>query len=160
LEPVICGVGDAFNIDVVVRVTAGFPAFVVLVNSASFDVDADTAPLLTGHIPTTDALGGAGDGDPDAVLYRVSLTLSAFPRPGFYDWQVVTVAPSGEPSVVTYARSDSSRLGSRLGGKTLPIMPEDRLGKVCQGRFIVHPSQVLHTHLHEVVVDLQVDLGM
>ncbi len=98
----MCVVGSPFVIDVVVRATTSFPAFVVLVNAPTFDRSnpRDCAPLRTAHVPHTEVLGSAADGDPDALLYHVKLTLAAFPRTGFYDWQVCSAVCSACTNVL------------------------------------------------------------
>ena len=160
LEPIVCRVGDPFALDVTVRVTSQLPQFLVLFNAPSYEAGGYTYPLMTAHVPHVESLGSAGDGDGDAVLYRVTLSLVPFPRTGFYDWQLVTVGSNGEPSVCVFADAESARLKAAAGARRhVPASNtsvEGRAGKLCQGRFIVHPKKLIAQHMHEVVVDLQV----
>jgi hypothetical protein len=164
LEPVLCQVGDPFTISACCRVKALRPSFLVLVcgpathiDGASVGTRGSTYPTVTAHTPMVEALGCAADGDPDAVMYRVTLNCAPFPRSGFYDWRIVTVTPGGEPLPVTFTSSLSRR---QRAAQQQPDAPRGAPTGVCQGRFIVHSKDTASQHLHEVVVDLQVRLSL
>ena len=165
LEPVVVRVGDPFVISVCARVKTPTPAFLVLVSAPSFqrtdphEPKRSTYPLVTAHVPLVEALGCAADGDPDAVMYRVTLRLASFPRTGFYDWRVVTVDGSGVPIPAVFPSPSGRRVraaGAATGsGSGLPDGVRVPSG-VCQGRYIVHRASIMQENVREVVVDLQV----
>ena len=161
-NPVVRSVGDAFDIDVCVRVGSSLSESDTIAVIVAAPPRCESRPSLntasrvdvfrTLHLPTLDAVQGSPN------CFRVRLTLAAFSRCGFYDWRVVAVGSDGSPRALElmYKAPESASL-SPSPPPLSPSTPNiSNNSAKAQGRFIIQRESLSTETWHETVVDLEV----
>jgi hypothetical protein len=163
-NPVVRCVGDAFDVDVSVRVGGGLSetdTIAVIVaapprfeSRLSANAAARVDVIRTLHLPRLDAVPGSPH------CFRVRLTLASFSRCGFYDWRVVAVGPDGSPRALEFmnkAAESAAVAPSPVAPSPSPRPPSTPTNSpLAQGRFIIQRESLSTETWHETVVDLEV----
>ena len=127
-NPIITRRNEPFDISVAIEKSTD-SAFVLLILNAP-NTDANVPEnVITHHLATVKS-------ENDNSLY-ITLSLNKFWRCGFYDWKLVFIYDNG---TIEYCKNK-----------------EESNGVFAQGRFIVHPQNIMEQQLHEIMADYTED---
>jgi len=136
-KPQISTVDNEFTVSYLLESHYKNKPLILLLNSLPFD-KSDLSPVISYHPVEVEE---------NAEFCVATCHINKFPRPGFYDWRIITIDNHGNIVNVQAKSQISLQRG---------LIKEDfakRVSLLAQGRYIVHTKEARKLEIHEIFAD-------